>query len=94
MARIQSSSTNSTTSQAAVLGSPTPHDFSDTSRHAQGRFAVSELFSASMPDEVLVVEERAHLRPAQVVESRLTHLLQGATIPASHLQARGLLKTR
>ena len=39
-----------------------------------------ELFAASGPEEVLVVEERAHLRPAQVVESKLTRLLQEAVI--------------
>ena len=45
-------------------------------------------------DEVLVVDDRAHLRPAQVVESKLTRLLQEATVPVSHLQMRGLLKAR
>ena len=45
-------------------------------------------------EEVLVVDDRAHLRPAQVVESKLTRLLQEASVPVSHLQMRGLLKAR
>ena len=49
---------------------------------------------ASVPDEVLVVDERARLRPAQWVESKLTRLLQEASMPVSHLQMRGLLKVR
>ena len=45
-------------------------------------------------EEVLVVDDRTHLRPAQVVEGKLTRLLQEASIPVSHLQMRGLLKAR
>jgi hypothetical protein len=45
-------------------------------------------------EEVLVVDDRADLRPAQVVESKLTRLLQEASVPVSHLQMRGLLKAR
>lgn len=45
-------------------------------------------------EEVLVVDDRAALRPAQVVESKLTRLLQEASLPVSHLQMRSLLRTR
>ena len=45
-------------------------------------------------EEVLVVDDRAALRPAQIVESKLTRLLQEASLPVSHLQMRGLLRTR
>lgn len=52
----------------------------------------------SMPvsghEEVLVVDDRAALRPAQVVESKLTRLLQEASLPVSHLQMRALLRAR
>jgi hypothetical protein len=44
--------------------------------------------------EVLVVDDRANLRPAQVVESKLARLLQEGSIAVSHLQMRGLLKAR
>jgi hypothetical protein len=47
-----------------------------------------------VPDEVLVVDDRARVRPAQVIESKLTRLLQEASVPVSHLQMRGLLKIR
>jgi hypothetical protein len=45
-------------------------------------------------DEVLVVDERWKVRPAQVVESKLTRLLKDASLPVSHLQMRGLLRNR
>ena len=45
-------------------------------------------------EEVLVIDDRAALRPAQVVESKLTRLLQEASLPVSHLQMRGLLRAR
>jgi hypothetical protein len=45
-------------------------------------------------EETLVVDDRARLRPAQIVENKLTRLLQEATVPVSHLQMRGLLKAR
>jgi hypothetical protein len=45
-------------------------------------------------EEILVVDDRAALRPAQVVESKLTRLLQETSLPVSHLQMRGLLRTR
>jgi hypothetical protein len=45
-------------------------------------------------EEVLVVDDRAALRPAQVVETKLTRLLQEASLPVSHLQMRSMLRTR
>jgi len=58
----------------------------------------SRLGSESMPplghEEVLIVDDRAALRPAQVVETKLTRLLQEASLPVSHLQMRAMLRTR
>jgi hypothetical protein len=92
MTRIQTASNSPVKSQAVLVS--TQHDLTDTTRHSKVRLTVQELFSASSPEEVLVVEERAHLRPAQVVETKLARLLQGAAFPVSHLQMRGLLTTR
>ncbi len=50
--------------------------------------------SASAPEESLVIDDRSELTPAQMVESKLVSLLQGATLPVSHLQMRGLLRGR
>ncbi|MFO0890042.1 MAG: hypothetical protein U0790_12995 [Isosphaeraceae bacterium] len=50
--------------------------------------------SLAPSDEVLVVDERCELRPAQVVESKLTRMLKDASLPVSHLQMRGLLRNR
>jgi hypothetical protein len=46
------------------------------------------------PDEVLVVDERWEVRPAQAVESKLTRMLKDSSLPVSHLQMRGLLRNR
>ena len=50
--------------------------------------------AAVVPDEALVEDDRASVRPAQAIESKLARLLQEASIPVSHLQTRGLLRTR
>ena len=92
MTKIQKFSTTKTESHGVLR--PTQLDLIDSNRRSQGRMPGPELFAASGPEEVLVVEERAHLRPAQVVESKLTRLLQETSFPVSHLQMRGLLTTR
>jgi len=93
MTKIQKFSTTNKTEPLSVL-LPTQIDLIDSNRRSQGRMSEPELFAASGPDEVLVVEERAHLRPAQVVESKLTRLLQETSFPVSHLQMRGMLTSR
>ena len=59
-----------------------------------GRFERPESKATPGHEEFLEVDDRAALRPAQVVETKLTRLLQGASLPVSHLQMRGLLTTR
>ena len=49
-------------------------------------------FSATVPEESLVIDGRSRLTPAQVVEGKLMTLLQGASLPVSHLQTRGLVR--
>ena len=65
-------------------------------RHIRSRtrFEAIEQPSLGSRDEALIVDERAHLRPAQVVESKLTRMLKNASLPVSHLQMRGLLRSR
>ena len=58
------------------------------------RFETIEQSLLGTRDEALIVDERSHLRPAQVVESKLTRLLKDASLPVSHLQLRGLLRSR
>jgi len=48
----------------------------------------------SNSEESLVVDRRCDLTPAQMVESKLTRVLGGATLLVSHLQMRGLLRPR
>lgn len=58
------------------------------------RFEATEQPYLGSRDEALIVDERAHLRPSQVVESKLTRMLKDASLPISHLQMRGLLRSR
>lgn len=48
----------------------------------------------SAPEESLVIDDRSELTPAEMVESKLVSLLQGATLPVSHLQMKGLVRGR
>jgi hypothetical protein len=45
-------------------------------------------------EEALVVDERAELRPAQLIESKLSRMLKDASLPVSHLQTRAMLGSR
>ena len=65
-------------------------------RHARARsrFESLERPSLGSREEALIVDERVGLRPAQVVESKLSRMLKDASLPVSHLQTRGLLRSR
>ena len=67
--------------------------FSPRNDRIGGRFADESMFDTDQ-EEDLVVDDRAALRPAQVVEIKLTRLVQEASLPVSHLQMRPLLRTR
>jgi hypothetical protein len=58
------------------------------------RFERPDPITTSGHEEVLVIDDRTALRPAQMVESKLTRVLQGASLPVSHLQMRRLLNMR
>jgi hypothetical protein len=45
-------------------------------------------------EETLIDDDRSKLTPAQAVESKLMSRLQGASLPVSHLQMRGLVRSR
>ena len=65
-------------------------------RHAKSRipFHPRELPALGSLEEVLVVDERSKLRPAQVVESKLSRLVTNASLPVSLLLMRGMLLIR
>ena len=50
--------------------------------------------SAAPAEETLIDDDRSKLTPAQAVESKLMSRLQGASLPVSHLQMRGLVRSR
>ena len=51
-------------------------------------------FAAPLPEESLVVDDRSHLTPAQMVETKLINRLKESSLPVSHLQMRGLVRNR
>ena len=50
--------------------------------------------TTSPREEALVIDERSALRPAQVVENKMMRMIKNASLPVSHLQMRGLLRSR
>lgn len=45
-------------------------------------------------DEALIVDSRSSVSPAQMVENKLSRILKDTSMPVSHLQMRGLLRSR
>lgn len=68
--------------------SPDPLALTVAARASTSRFAVM------LPEESLVVDDRSHLTPAQIVEARLINRLKESSLPVSHLQMRGLVRAR
>jgi len=64
------------------------------SKRSRNRLESIDRPTLSCREEALVVDERSHVRPAQAVESKLTRMLKDASLPVSHLQMRGLLRSR
>jgi hypothetical protein len=46
------------------------------------------------PEETLVLDRRAELGPAQMVELKLRNLLRGKALPVSHIQMVNSLRSR
>jgi hypothetical protein len=61
---------------------------------SRARVAPIDRLTAGPREEALVVDDRAVLRPAQVVESKLMRMIKNASLPVSHLQMSGLLRNR
>ena len=64
------------------------------SSHLTGRGTDRFTLETVSSEEVLVIDDRSELSPAQAVEDRLSRMLREATMPISHLQMRGILRTR
>jgi hypothetical protein len=61
---------------------------------SRGRLETPSPNGVADPEESVVVDERNELTPAQAVENKLMALLKEAALPVSHLQMRGLLRSR
>jgi len=81
----------------SVLNADTMATACDRSRGGRNA-ALGYLEAWESPDaceqEELVVDDRASVRPAQALESKLMTILQAASLPVSHLRMRGLLVPR
>jgi hypothetical protein len=75
------------------LVSPVDGSLTNRTKRVHDLLGMEPLTSAS-PEESLVIDDRCDLSPAQMVETKLTRVLGGSTLPVSHLQMRGLLRKR
>jgi hypothetical protein len=71
----------------------TPETLVTTTAASSARSLPSR-FASSLPEESLVVDDRSHLTPAQMVENKLINRLKESSLPVSHLQMRGLVRKR
>ena len=72
---------------------PIVNKLSATPLPASSRILPSR-FAVSLPEESMVIDDRAALTPAQMVESKLMSRLRESSLPMSHLQMRGLVRAR
>jgi hypothetical protein len=63
-------------------------------KRVHDRLGIDSVASASSPEESFVIDDRCDLSPAQMVETKLSRVLGGSTLPVSHLQMRGILRKR
>jgi hypothetical protein len=77
---------------SSLLGGPRSIDERETI--SVTRFDSRELPGLGSREEALVVDERSRLRPAQVIERRLSRLLGNSSLPVTFLLTRGMLRTR
>ena len=58
------------------------------------RAVAARFASMRLPEESMVVDDRSHVSPAQMVENKLIHRLKASSLPVSHLQIRGMVRNR
>ena len=58
------------------------------------RAVAARFASVILPEESMVIDDRSHLSPAQMVENQLIHRLKSSSLPVSHLQIRGMVRNR
>jgi len=63
-------------------------------KRVHDRLGMDSLSTSASPEESLVIDDRCDVRPAQMVETKLTRVLGGGMLPVSHLQMRSLLRQR
>lgn len=58
------------------------------------RAVAARFASVILPEESVVVDDRSHLTPAQMVETKLIHRLKESSLPVSHIHMRGMVRNR
>jgi hypothetical protein len=81
-----------------VLGSlsaaPSDESTGDLTARGAGWYSSWRPPVLAVHEEAVVVDERSGVRPAQMVENKLTSMLRKASLPVSHLRMPGLLRSR
>jgi hypothetical protein len=91
---------NSMTPIAAIkdprfVASPiSPDLLLDSVALSPARAVAARFASASLPEESIVIDDRSHLTPAQMVEAKLMNRLRECSLSVSHLQVRGMVRNR
>ena len=94
MNRDETRSTRSTNLRAGLAPTLGLRSGSEAIRQGPDRSPAFRSLLVDLPDEAMVIDERSVLTPAQMVESKLMTRLRESSLPASHLQMRGLLRYR
>ncbi|WP_435019714.1 hypothetical protein TA3x_001440 [Tundrisphaera sp. TA3] len=82
-------------SEPRFVASPLSSDLLLEAAAAPPARALAARFASLMlPEDSMVVDDRSHLTPAQMVENKLINRLQASSLPVSHLQIRGMVRNR
>ena len=73
---------------------PTSLTSSDRMGRIADRLNPEAVPSGTGYEDEIVVDDRSGLSPAQAVEDRLSRMMTELSLPVSHLQMRGMLRTR
>ena len=85
----------SATSEPRFTAAPFAHDvILDRAPVSPARALAAQFAALMLPEESMVVDDRSHLTPAQMVENKLINRLKSSSLPVSHLQMRGMVRNR
>jgi len=68
--------------------------FNGLGKRVHDRLGLDPRVPSASAEESLIIDDRCELRPAQMVETKLTRVLGSGMVPVSVLQMRGCLQRR